>query len=108
MSINHDNAAMHSHDHLLRLLWDGMPYGTALGFKKGADEKQVFEKKGVSIMDILNFVIAIVALVMAVMVFQRTGGIKDLRKTTAELLAKMEKRMREEEAAKEEKEKTQQ
>ena len=59
-------------------------------------------------MDILNFVIAIVALVMAVMAFQRTGGIKDLRKTTAELLAKMEKRMREEEAAKEEKEKTQQ
>ena len=50
-------------------------------------------------MDILNFIIAIVALVVAVMAFQRTGGAKDLRKNTAELLAKMEKRMREEEAA---------
>ena len=58
-------------------------------------------------MEILNFVIALVALIMAVMAFQRTGGTKDLRKTTAELLAKMEKRMREEEAAKVEKEKTQ-
>ena len=59
-------------------------------------------------MDILNFIIAIVALVVAVMAFQRTGGTKDLRKNTAELLAKMEKRMREEEAAKADKEKTQQ
>ena len=58
-------------------------------------------------MEILNFVIALVALIIAVMVFQRTGGTKDLRKTTAELLAKMEKRIREE-AAKVEKEKTQQ
>jgi hypothetical protein len=47
-------------------------------------------------MDILNFVIAIVALILAVMAFQRTGGIKDLRKNSAELLAKMEKKMREE------------
>ena len=59
-------------------------------------------------MYILNFIIALVALIIAVMAFQRTGGIKDLRKTTAELLAKMEKRMREEEAAKVEKEETQQ
>jgi hypothetical protein len=59
-------------------------------------------------MEILNFVIALVALIIAVMAFQRTGGTKDLRKTTAELLAKMEKRMREEETAKVEKEKTQQ
>jgi hypothetical protein len=58
-------------------------------------------------MEILNFVIAIVALVIAVLAFQRTGGTKDLRKSTAELLAKMEKKMREEEAAKEEKEKSQ-
>ena len=49
-------------------------------------------------MEILNFVIAIVALIIAVMAFQRTGGIKDLRKNTAELLAKMEKKMREEES----------
>jgi hypothetical protein len=55
-------------------------------------------------MDILNFVIAIVALIIAVMAFRRTGGTKDLRKNTAEILAKMEKKMREENAGKEEKE----
>jgi len=59
-------------------------------------------------MEFLNFIIAVVALVVAIMAFQRTGGAKDLRKSTAELLAKMEKKMREEEAAKEEKGKTQQ
>jgi len=64
--------------------------------------------KGGFTMTVLNFIIAIVALVIAVAAFQRTGGIKDLRKNTAELLAKMEKKMREEEAAKEEKGKTQQ
>jgi hypothetical protein len=58
-------------------------------------------------MEILNLIIVLVALIIAVMAFQRTGGTKDLRKTTAELLAKMEKRMREEETAKVEKEKTQ-
>jgi len=59
-------------------------------------------------MDILNLIIAIIALVIAALAFQRTGGTKDLRKSTAELLAKMEKKMREEEAAKVEKEKAQQ
>ena len=59
-------------------------------------------------MEILNFVIALAALIIAVIAFQRTGGTKELRKTTAELLAKMEKKMREEEAAKVEKEKAQQ
>jgi len=58
-------------------------------------------------MEILNFIIAIVALVIAVLAFQRTGGTKDLRKSTAELLAKMEKKMREEAAAKVETEKSQ-
>jgi hypothetical protein len=48
-------------------------------------------------MEILNLVIGIVALIIAGMAFQRTGGIKDLRKNSAELLAKMEKKMREEE-----------
>ena len=57
-------------------------------------------------MVVLNFVIALIASVIAVLAFQRTGGTKDLRKSTAELLAKMEKKMREEEAAKVEKEKT--
>ena len=59
-------------------------------------------------MEILNFIIAVVALVVAVLAFQRTGGTKDLRKSTAELLARMEKKMREEEAAKVEKGETQQ
>jgi hypothetical protein len=58
--------------------------------------------------EILNFIIALVALVIAILAFQRTGGTKDLRKTTAELLAKMEKRMREEEAAEAKKGKTEQ
>jgi hypothetical protein len=58
-------------------------------------------------MEILNFIIAIVALVIALLAFQRTGGLKDLRKNTAEVLAKMEQKIREEEAAKVEKEKTQ-
>ncbi|MFO7739171.1 MAG: hypothetical protein R6V46_11890 [Desulfatiglandaceae bacterium] len=50
-------------------------------------------------MAILNFIIALVALVIAVMAFQRTGGTKEFRKNTAELLAKVEKRMREQDAA---------
>jgi hypothetical protein len=56
-------------------------------------------------MEILNFIIAIVALIIAVMAFKRTGGTKDLRKSTAEVLAKMEKKMREEEGSEVEKEK---
>lgn len=58
-------------------------------------------------MGVLNFVIAVVALIIALLALQRTGGTKDLRKSTAELLAKMEKRMREEDAGKAEEEKTQ-
>jgi hypothetical protein len=58
-------------------------------------------------MEIFNLIVAILALIVAVLAFQRTGGIKDLRKSTAELLAKMEKKMREEEAAKVEKGKAQ-
>jgi hypothetical protein len=55
--------------------------------------------KGELIMEILNFAVAIVALILAIMAFKRTGGTKDLKKNTAELLAKMEKKMREEEAS---------
>lgn len=40
-------------------------------------------------MSILNFIIAIVALMIAVLAYQRSGGVKDLRKTTASMLAKM-------------------
>jgi hypothetical protein len=58
-------------------------------------------------MGILNFVIALVALIIAIMAFQRTGGTKEFKKNTAALLAKMEKKMREE-AGKAEEEKTQQ
>jgi hypothetical protein len=59
-------------------------------------------------MVILNFVIALVALLLAIMAFQRTGGTKELKKDTAELLAKMEKRMREEETGEAKEEKIQQ
>jgi anaerobic C4-dicarboxylate transporter len=54
-------------------------------------------------MNIINFIIAIVALIVAITAFQRTGGLKDLKKNTAELLAKVEKRMREEAPVVEEK-----
>ncbi|MFO7783405.1 MAG: hypothetical protein ACQET7_12905 [Thermodesulfobacteriota bacterium] len=59
-------------------------------------------------MEIVNFVIALVALIVAIIAFQRTGATKEFKKSTAELLAKMEKTMREEEAGKAEEEKTQQ
>jgi type III secretory pathway component EscU len=58
-------------------------------------------------MEILSLIIAIVALIIAIIAFQRTGGTKDLKKSTAELLAKVEKKMREE-APDIEEEKTQQ
>jgi hypothetical protein len=45
-------------------------------------------------MVILNFIIAIVALILAIIAFQKTGGIVELRKNSAELLAKMEQKMR--------------
>ena len=48
-------------------------------------------------MNILSLIIAIVAVVIAVLAFQRTGGVKDLRKNTAALLAKMEQAVSSEE-----------
>ena len=54
-------------------------------------------------MGILNFILVIIALIIAILAFQRTGGIKDLKKNTAELLAKVEKKMREETSGVEEK-----
>ena len=45
-------------------------------------------------MVILNFIIAVVALIIAIIAFHKTGGIADLRKNSAELLAKMEKKIR--------------
>lgn len=47
-------------------------------------------------MTIINFIIAVIALVLAVFSLQRTGGMKDLRENVAEILAKMEQRMRSE------------
>jgi anaerobic C4-dicarboxylate transporter len=47
-------------------------------------------------MNIINLILAIIALIVAIIAFQRTGGIKALKKNTAELLARAEKKMREE------------
>jgi len=49
-------------------------------------------------MGILNLIIVAAALIFAIIAFQRTGGIKDFRKNTTELLAKGEKMMREEDS----------
>jgi hypothetical protein len=73
----------------------------------GKQGDNLARERGGLAMTVITFMIAIVALIIAVLAFQRTGGTKDLRKSTAELLAKMEKKMREEEAAKVEKEKAQ-
>ena len=56
-------------------------------------------------MDILNFIIAIVALIIALLALQRSGGVKDLKKTTAEILRKWEQKIREDEASETEQEK---
>jgi hypothetical protein len=58
-------------------------------------------------MSILNLIIAIVALIIAVLAYQRSGGVKDLRNTTASILSKMEQAVTKEgEAGQGEKEKT--
>jgi hypothetical protein len=70
-------------------------------------------------MTILNFIIAVIALVVAVLAYQKAGGIADLNKQVelmgsvrdkaADLLAKLEKKVRKQEAeedAKEKKEKS--
>ncbi len=59
-------------------------------------------------MNILNFVIALIALIIAIVAFKRTGATKEYKKSTAELLAKIEKKMREEETGKMDETKTQQ
>ena len=55
-------------------------------------------------MNILNLCIAIIALVIGVLAYQKAGGGDDLRKKTIEILAKMEKNLKNEEGE-EEKEK---
>lgn len=57
-------------------------------------------------MNILSLVIAIVALVIAVLAYRRTGGVINLRKSTASLLAKMEQAVSKETETGEKKEQT--
>jgi len=52
--------------------------------------------KGDRAMVVINFIIAVVALVLAIFALQRTGGMKNLRENVAEILAKMEQRVRSE------------
>lgn len=47
-------------------------------------------------MTFINFIIAVLALVLALLALQKTGGMKNLRENVAELLAKMEQRVRSE------------
>ena len=54
-------------------------------------------------MSILSLIIAIVALVISILAYNRTGGIKDLRKNTASLLSKMEQTVSEKETGGEKK-----
>ncbi|MEA1970550.1 MAG: hypothetical protein U9N37_02890 [Thermodesulfobacteriota bacterium] len=48
-------------------------------------------------MNVLSLIIAIVALLIAILAYLRSGGVKDMRKTTATLLAKMEQAVRKDE-----------
>ena len=52
-------------------------------------------------MNILNLCIGIIALVIAVLAYQKAGGGDDLRKKTIEILAKMEKNLKEKEEVEE-------
>ena len=54
-------------------------------------------------MDILNLCIGIIALIIAVLAYQKAGGGDDLRKKTIEILEKMEKNLRKEEGEEEKK-----
>ncbi len=45
-------------------------------------------------MTIINFILVIIALVIAVLAYQRAGGTRELRDKTADALSKMEKSLR--------------
>jgi hypothetical protein len=47
-------------------------------------------------MSVAAFIIAILALIIAGFAFSKAGGLADLKKETAETLARLEKRLREE------------
>ncbi len=51
-------------------------------------------------MSILNLIIGIVALIIAVLAYQRSGGVKELRKTTSSMLSKMGETVSKEEKGK--------
>ncbi|MCJ7771742.1 MAG: hypothetical protein MUP22_01260 [Desulfobacterales bacterium] len=42
----------------------------------------------------INFIIAVVALILAIVALQKTGGMKNLRENVAEILAKVEQKVR--------------
>jgi cell division protein FtsL len=42
----------------------------------------------------INFIIAVVALILAIIALQKTGGMKNLRENVAEILAKVEQKVR--------------
>jgi len=45
-------------------------------------------------MVVVNFIIAALALVLAVIALHKTGGMKNLRENVAEILAKVEQKVR--------------
>jgi len=49
-------------------------------------------------MNVLSLIISIVALIIAGLALQRSGGVKDLKKNTAEMLRRLEKKIRDEES----------
>jgi len=45
-------------------------------------------------MIVITFIIAVFALVLSIIALQRTGGMKNLRESVAEILSKMEQKVR--------------
>ena len=47
------------------------------------------------VMALLNFLIAVIALILAIYALSKTGGLKELRKSTSAILEKMQKAVNE-------------
>jgi hypothetical protein len=45
-------------------------------------------------MSVVNFILAVIALVIAILAYQRSGGTKEIRDRTADALGKMERTLR--------------
>ncbi len=45
-------------------------------------------------MGVITFILAVAALVLAILALQRTGGTKNMRENVADILAKMEQKVR--------------